>query len=43
MHVSSGIRTHNPSIGAGEDDACLRPRDRCDRHLLISLEYWKLG
>jgi hypothetical protein len=28
----SGIRTHDHSVGAGEDISCLRPRGHCDRH-----------
>jgi hypothetical protein len=28
-----GIRTHDPSVGAGEDSSCLRPRGHCDRRL----------
>jgi hypothetical protein len=35
MHASSGIRTQDPSVRAGEDGSCLRPRDHCDRHTLI--------
>jgi hypothetical protein len=31
-HVSSGIRTHDPSVRAREDSSCLRPRGLCDRH-----------
>jgi hypothetical protein len=31
MHALSGIRTHDPSVRAGEDGSCLRPRDHCDR------------
>jgi hypothetical protein len=27
----SGIRNHDPSVGAGEDSSCLRPRGHCDR------------
>jgi hypothetical protein len=26
-----GIRTHDPSVRAGEDGSCLRPRGHCDR------------
>jgi hypothetical protein len=29
--VSSGIRTHDPIVQAGEDSSCLRPRGHCDR------------
>jgi hypothetical protein len=32
IHASSGIRTHDLSVGAGEDSSCLRPRGHCDRH-----------
>jgi hypothetical protein len=28
MHASSGIRTHDPSVRAGEDGSCLRGRGR---------------
>jgi hypothetical protein len=31
MHASSGIRTHDPSVRAGEESSCLRRRDYCDR------------
>jgi hypothetical protein len=31
IHASSGFRTHNPSVRAGEDSSCLRPRGHCDR------------
>jgi hypothetical protein len=31
IHASSGIRTHDPSVHAGEDGSCLRPRSHCDR------------
>jgi hypothetical protein len=27
----SGIRTHDPSVRAGEDSSCLRKRGHCDR------------
>jgi hypothetical protein len=30
IHASSGIRTHDPSIWAGEDNSCSRPRGHCD-------------
>jgi hypothetical protein len=29
----SGIRTHVPSICAGKDSSCRRPRGHCDRHI----------
>jgi hypothetical protein len=31
IHASSGIRTHDPSVWAGEDSSCLRPPGHCDR------------
>jgi hypothetical protein len=31
IHASSGIRNHDPSVLAGEDSSCLRPRGHCDR------------
>jgi hypothetical protein len=34
IHVSSGIRTHDPSVWAGEDGSCLRLHGHCDRPLL---------
>jgi hypothetical protein len=30
-HTLSGIRTHDPSVRAGEDMSCLRPRGQCNR------------
>jgi hypothetical protein len=30
IHVLSGIRTHNPSFRATEDNSCPRPRGNCD-------------
>jgi hypothetical protein len=33
IHTSGGIRPHDPRVRAGEDGSCLRPRDRCDRHI----------
>jgi hypothetical protein len=30
-HVSSGIRTDEPSVYEGEDISCLRPRGHCPR------------
>jgi hypothetical protein len=32
IHVSSGIRTHDPSVWAEDNSSCLRPRGHCDRH-----------
>jgi hypothetical protein len=33
IHASNGIRTHDPSVRAGEDGSCLRPRGHCDRRV----------
>jgi hypothetical protein len=33
IHALSGIRTHDPSVRASEDNSCLRPRGYCDRRL----------
>jgi hypothetical protein len=35
IHASSEIRTHDPSVRAGEDGSCLSPRGHCDRHVHI--------
>jgi hypothetical protein len=32
IHALSGIRTHDPSVRAGEDISCRRQRGHCDRH-----------
>jgi hypothetical protein len=31
IHASNGIRTHDPSVRAGEGSSCLRPRVQLDR------------
>jgi hypothetical protein len=31
IHDSSGIRTHDPSVRAGEDSSCIRQRGHYDR------------
>jgi hypothetical protein len=31
IHALSGIRTHDPSVRASEDNSCLRRRGHCDR------------
>jgi hypothetical protein len=31
IHALNGIRTHDPSVRAGEDGSCRRPRGHCDR------------
>jgi hypothetical protein len=33
IHALSEIRIHDPSVRAGEDGSCLRPRGHCDRHI----------
>jgi hypothetical protein len=30
IHALSGIRTHDPSVRAGEDSSCFRPLGHCD-------------
>jgi hypothetical protein len=30
----SGIRTHDSSVGAGENSSCPRPLGHCDRHII---------
>jgi hypothetical protein len=30
IRALTGIRTHDPSVQAGEDGSCLRPRGHCD-------------
>jgi hypothetical protein len=32
IHASSRIRTHDPSVWGGENNACLWERGHCDRH-----------
>jgi hypothetical protein len=39
IHVSSGIRTHDPSVRAGEDGSCFLPRGHCDRHVTFLYSY----
>jgi hypothetical protein len=34
IHASSGIRTYDPSVRAGEDVSYLRPRGHCDRRFV---------
>jgi hypothetical protein len=42
IYKSSGIRTHDPSTWAGEDNSCLRLRGRCHRRIanLTCHDYW---
>jgi hypothetical protein len=39
VHALSGIRTHDPSVRAGEDGSCLRLRDHCDRRVEMYLAH----
>ncbi|PNF29008.1 hypothetical protein B7P43_G14936, partial [Cryptotermes secundus] len=32
IHASSGIRTHDLSVGKSEDGSCFRPRGQSERH-----------
>jgi hypothetical protein len=36
IHFSSGIRTHDPCVRAGEDGSCLTMCDHCDQHSLLT-------
>jgi hypothetical protein len=38
-HASSGIRTQDVSVGAGEDSSCLRPRGHCDQLLQFNIGF----
>jgi hypothetical protein len=42
MHASSGTRTHDPSVCAGEDISCPRLRDYCDRRHTITIKKYKM-
>jgi hypothetical protein len=37
IHASCGIRTHDPSVRAGEDSSCLIPHGHCERRGGFSL------
>jgi hypothetical protein len=37
IHETSGIRTHDPSVRAGENGSCLRPCCNCDRQYIACL------
>jgi hypothetical protein len=39
IHVSSGMQTHDPSVRAGEDGSCLRPRGHRDHHVGPMMNY----
>jgi hypothetical protein len=43
IYALSGIRTHNPSIRAGEDNSCLKQRGHRDRHNMAELNELKSG
>jgi hypothetical protein len=38
IYILSGIRTHDPSVWAGEDSSCLRPRGHS--MLILHLKPW---
>jgi hypothetical protein len=43
IHVSSGIRTHDPSVWGGEGSSCPRPRGHCDEDInLLHSDVMKL-
>jgi hypothetical protein len=37
IHALNGIRTHDFSARASEDNSCLRPRGHCDQHLTLNI------
>jgi hypothetical protein len=39
IHASSGIRTHEPSVRAGEDSSCLKPRGHRDRPIFCTVHF----
>jgi hypothetical protein len=39
IHALSGIRTHDPSVGASEHSSCLRSRGHCDRRSNSQLKH----
>jgi hypothetical protein len=41
IHALSGIRTHDPSVQAGEGSLCLRPSADCDRLRIFALPDYK--
>jgi hypothetical protein len=49
IHPLNWIRTHDPSVWAGEDSSCLRPRGHCDRlpcvylNIITSQRHFKSG
>jgi hypothetical protein len=38
--VSYTHPSHDPSVRAGEDGSCLRPRGHCDWHICIHIFHW---
>jgi hypothetical protein len=36
IHASSWIRTQDPSVQAGDDSSCLRPRGHCDLNIVFT-------
>jgi hypothetical protein len=38
IHALSGIRTHDPSVRAGENNSYHRPCSHCDRHGRICID-----
>jgi hypothetical protein len=40
INTSNGIRTHDPSIRAGGNSSCLRPRGHCDRLIEVYRIYF---
>jgi hypothetical protein len=47
IHVSSGIRNHDPNVRAGENGSCLRRRGHCDRPfqkaVILKFDCWLFG
>jgi hypothetical protein len=40
MHASSGIRTHDLSVGASEDSSCLKSSGHCDQDIYEYIFDW---
>jgi hypothetical protein len=43
INALSGIRTHDPSVRAGEDSSCLRMRGHCDQQKLYEYKETNAG
>jgi hypothetical protein len=41
IHALSGIWTHNPTVRAGKDISCLKPRDHCISSHSLGLRKWQ--